>query len=197
MVITSWTVERENIKKFNYPCSWAKWCMFLLSKEPLLHYDGFSIFRQEFRTHYFGWSFVLAWICIALCFLHTWVWLSKAQDMPEISPRLTSDRRFKAVHKQHLLVVDDWWWRHQMETFSALLAICAGDSPVTGEFPSQRPVTPSFDGFFHRLNKRLSTQSRGWWFETPLRSLWRHCNDDVFHAASGDSFRMDLYAGIV
>ena len=28
------------------------------------------------------------------------------------------------------------WWRHQMETFSALLALCAGNSPVTGEFPS-------------------------------------------------------------
>ena len=36
------------------------------------------------------------------------------------------------------------WWRHQMETFSALLALCAGNSPVTGEFPSQRPVTRSF-----------------------------------------------------
>ena len=39
-------------------------------------------------------------------------------------------------------------WRHQMETFSALLAICAGNLPVTGEFPSQRPVTQSFDVFF-------------------------------------------------
>ena len=37
------------------------------------------------------------------------------------------------------------WWRHQMETFSALLAICAGNSPVHGEFPAQRPVTRSFD----------------------------------------------------
>ena len=66
-------------------------------------------------------------------------------------------------------------WRHQMETFSALLAICAGNSPVTGEFPAQRPVTRSFDVFFDlRLNKRLSKQSRGWWFETPSRPLWRH-----------------------
>ena len=49
------------------------------------------------------------------------------------------------------------WWRHQMETFSALLAICAGNSPVPGEFPTQRPVTRSFDVFFGlRLNKRLS-----------------------------------------
>ena len=52
------------------------------------------------------------------------------------------------------------WWRHQMETFSALLAICAGNSPVPGEFPAQRPVTQSFDVFFDlRPNKRLSKQS--------------------------------------
>ena len=40
------------------------------------------------------------------------------------------------------------WWRHPMETFSALLAICAGNSPVTGEFPTKRPVTRSLDVFF-------------------------------------------------
>ena len=50
--------------------------------------------------------------------------------------------------------------------------------PVTGEFPSQRPATRSFDVFFDlRLNKPLSKQSRGWWFETPSRSSLRHCND--------------------
>ena len=71
----------------------------------------------------------------------------------------------------------DSWWRHQMETFFALLVICAGNSPVTGEFPTQRPVTRSFDVFFDlRLNERLSKQSWGWWFETQLRSLWRYCN---------------------
>ena len=69
------------------------------------------------------------------------------------------------------------WWRHQMETFTALLAICAGNSPVTGEFLAQRPSTRSFDVFFDmRLNKRLSKQSGCWWFETPSRSLWRQCN---------------------
>ena len=82
------------------------------------------------------------------------------------------------------------WWRHQIETFSALLALCAGYSPVTGEFPppppppthphthTQRPVTRSFDVFFDlRLNKRLSKQSWGWWFETPSRSSRHHCNE--------------------
>ena len=69
------------------------------------------------------------------------------------------------------------WWRHQMETFSALLAICAGNSPVPVEFPTQRPVTRSFDVYFDlRPNKRLSKQSWGWWFETQSRPLWRHRN---------------------
>ena len=65
-----------------------------------------------------------------------------------------------------------------MERFSALLVLCAGNSPVTGEFPAQRSVTRSFDIFFDLcLNKRLSKQSWGWRFETPSCSLWRHCND--------------------
>ena len=70
------------------------------------------------------------------------------------------------------------WCRHQMETFSALLALCAGNSPITGEFPSQRPVTQSFDVFSDlRLNKRLSKQTLGWWFGTPSCPLWCQCND--------------------
>ena len=52
-----------------------------------------------------------------------------------------------------------------------------GEFTGPGEFPTQRPVTRSFDVFFDlRLNKRLSKQSWGWWFETPSWSLWRHCN---------------------
>ena len=47
-----------------------------------------------------------------------------------------------------------------METFSVLLALCAGNSPVTGEFPAQRPVTRGFDVFFDlSLNKRLSREA--------------------------------------
>ena len=62
-----------------------------------------------------------------------------------------------------------------METFSALLAICAGNSPVPAEFPAERPVTRSVDVFFDlRLTKRLSKQSWGWWFETLPRPLCCH-----------------------
>ena len=59
------------------------------------------------------------------------------------------------------------WWRHQMETFSTLLAICGGNS-----------VTRSFDVLFDlRLNKRLNKQLLGGWFGMPSHSLWHHCND--------------------
>ena len=48
-----------------------------------------------------------------------------------------------------------------METFSALLALCAGNSPVTGEFSLQRLVMRSFDVFFDlSLNERLSNKNR-------------------------------------
>ena len=67
---------------------------------------------------------------------------------------------------------------HQMETFSLLLALCVGNSPVTCEPPSQMPVTQSFDVFFDlHLNRWLSKQSRRWWFEMASHSQWLHCND--------------------
>ena len=73
------------------------------------------------------------------------------------------------VHSIRYVYLCFTWWRHQMETFSALLALSA--------LLAQMPVTRSFDVFFdRRLNKRLSNQSWGWRFETPSRSLWRHCN---------------------
>ena len=51
----------------------------------------------------------------------------------------------KQFHSEYQSYYSVSWWRHQMETFSALLAICAENSPVPGEFPTQRPVTRSFD----------------------------------------------------
>ena len=79
-----------------------------------------------------------------------------------------------------------------METFSASLAICAGNSPVSGEFPAQRPVTRSFDVLFDlRLNKPLSKQWWGWWFETLSRPSWRHCNAYRNRGQNGLSMVLD------
>ena len=68
------------------------------------------------------------------------------------------------------IILSNAWWRHQMEKLAALLALCAGNSPVPGEFPAQRPVTRSFDVFSDlRLNKRLSKHEAG-----DLRCLGAH-----------------------
>ena len=68
--------------------------------------------------------------------------------------------------------------QHHDETFSAILALCAENSQVIREFPSQRPVTRSFDvSFDQRLNKRLSKQWKPRRFETPSCLLWSHSND--------------------
>ena len=92
------------------------------------------------------------------------------------------------VHWQNI------WWRHQMKTFSVVLALCAGNSPVTGEFPTQRPVTRSFDAFFDlRLNKRSNKQLWGCWFETPSRPLWRHSNDMRNFVPKAGTWGMDRY----
>ena len=73
----------------------------------------------------------------------------------------------------------------------------AGNSPVNGEFSSHRPVTRSFDVFFDlRLNRQLSKQSRRRWFETPSRSLWRHCSvvgGSVHYGKNGLKFGTLLY----
>ena len=69
-------------------------------------------------------------------------------------------KTLKGVFSEH------WCWRHPMETCCALLAFCEGNSSVTGVFPSQRPVTRSFDVFLdQRLNKRLKQT-----VETPV--IW-------------------------
>ena len=77
-------------------------------------------------------------------------------------------------------------WMETLENFKMtssngnifrVTGLLCGEFPGHGEFPSQRPVTRSFDVFFGlRLNKRLSKQSRRRWFETPSRPLWRRFN---------------------
>ena len=70
------------------------------------------------------------------------------------------------------------WWRHQMDKFSALLALCAGihRSPVNSPHKGQWRGALIFS-LICGLNKRLSEQSWGWWFKMTSCSLWRHCKD--------------------
>ena len=66
-------------------------------------------------------------------------------------------------HTPYDLTRDNLWWRHQIETISALLAICAGNSPVTVEFPSQKSMTRTFDIFvdLHLNNGWVNTWDAG------------------------------------
>ena len=86
-----------------------------------------------------------------------------------------------SMYQTHIASTSYWFTFAMMTSsngnISVLLAVCAGNSPVTGEFPSQRPVTRSFDVILDlHPNKRLSKQSWGWRFDTPPRTLWRLCN---------------------
>ena len=71
-----------------------------------------------------------------------------------------------------------------METFSALLVLCEGNSPVIGEFPWQRSVMRCFDIFFK--------QSRRMWLETPSHSLWLHCNGTSGNPRKPRIFRLNI-----
>ena len=76
------------------------------------------------------------------------------------------------------------------------LALCAGNSLVTGEFASHGPVTRGFDVFFDLcLNRRFIKKSRHRWFETPSRPLWRHCNVMIIsYFLKGNSEGDSLYS---
>ena len=79
------------------------------------------------------------------------------------------------AQQTHVLIYWIWctstkaWWRHEMETFSALIAFCMGNSPAISEFPADVFSDP-------RLNQKKIKQWPRRWFEMPSRSLWRHCN---------------------
>ena len=101
--------------------------------------------------------------------------MTRAQSIVDFSlPSLTTPKRIPR-------------WRHQMETVSALQAICAGNSPVTGEFPSQRPVTRSLDvikwkHFLHKDQWRgalmfslICAWINGWVNNRDAGDLRRHC----------------------
>ena len=70
-----------------------------------------------------------------------------------------------------------------------------GEFTGPGEFPTQRPVTRSFEVFFDlRLNKRLSKQPWGWWFETLSWSLWCQCNVPSQRSNNVDAMASQLFS---
>ena len=124
---------------------------------------------------WWGWS--IHYILLLLAWMSKWdqILLQRVGIIiPRISRRIASSHRVSVLSFRYCRGNQRSWWRNQMETLSALLALCAGNWLVTDEIPAQRPVTPSFDIFFDlRLNNRLSKQSWGRRFETLSRPLWR------------------------
>ena len=128
------------------------------------------------------------------------VWSEPYTEVAQIRSVFKSRKQCPCLlpRDSYYLYVGVPWWRHQMKTFSALLAIWAGNSPVTGEFPAQRPLTQSFGVFFDlRLNKRLSKQSWGWLFEPLSRPLWRHCNVLVIQSSCQTHLAISTVDGVV
>ena len=148
-----------------------------INKNICSNYSGVHVFlitEQKMRRAFISPSFF-----INRCLYHFWYMLKndllQCKCICFFSAMLLTDKPTAAgINKATNAQTS--WRRHQMEAFSALLGICAGNSPVTGEFPAQRPATRSFDVFLDlHLNERLSKQSWGWWFATPLRP----CAHDV------------------
>ena len=116
------------------------------------------------------------YICIYICCFRAlsllfqkrasfWLWKATKQK------RKANSVNLKMTMKRVSMSKCISWWRHQMETFSVLLALCAG----TGEFPSRGQWRGALMfSLIGALNKRLSKRSWGWLFATPLRSLWRN-----------------------
>ena len=112
---------------------------------------------------------------VAIAILHQ----PRPTDSADINTRLqlSDTSSIPPMHGGFLLISMPNMMTSSNGNISALLALCAENSPVTGEPPSRRPGTRKFDAIFDvRLDKRLSKQSRRRWFETQPRPLWRQCN---------------------
>ena len=139
--------------------------------------------------------------CAALSVCHMsshWIRLCFRGVYVRLSSTWWAQNGFKSAHREHKKILNTRW--HQSCSMYAFLkwsmmtssngSIFRVTDHLCGEFtdhwwiPCTMPVTRSFDVFFDlRLNKRLSKQSWGRWFETSSRSLWRHCNANMaYHA---------------
>ena len=91
-----------------------------------------------------------------------------------------NDRCYRSSYynQQHCFNIEAWMMTSSNGSIFRVTGLLCGEFTGPGEFPTQRPVTRSFDVFFDLdLNKWLSKQPWGWWLETPSSSLWRHCNE--------------------
>ena len=107
-----------------------------------------------------------------------WLW---RYDMETLSalPILCGGNHWLLQDSPHRYSISHMMTSSNGNIFRVTGPLC-GEFTGPGEFPTQRPVMRSFDvNFDLRLNKPLSKQSWGWWFETLLCPLWRHSNEEI------------------
>ena len=124
--------------------------------------------------------------------MHTLYWWISARQQYF---RYYSNGDAAVLHRYFMMTSSD-------ENIFRVTGPLCGEFTGPGEFPTQSPVTRSFDVFFDlRLNKPLNKQSWGWWFETLSRSLWRHRNVgylgifliEIVHVISLNTLRLIQY----
>ena len=127
------------------------------------------------------------YISLSMPKFYSW-YLTHGPLWRHMSHMKNNNKRNKTKQKNMVMVMVCWLtasnhyqaitsWRHQMETLSALLATCAGNSPVPGEFPHKGQWRGALMFSLICAWIKVSKQWRGWWFETLSRPLWRHRND--------------------
>ena len=136
-----------------------------------------KLLKLEYLLH-FEWSKIhLIWLVTNLFRLYPAV-KSHEISFVRFPCRVKILRYWEKKNTSENVVLHDMMTSSDGNIFRVTGPLC-GEFTGPGEFPTQRPVTRSFDVFFDlRLNKRLSKQTWGWWFETPSWSLWRQCNGD-------------------
>ena len=119
---------------------------------------------------------------LSIFIMGIWQWQYKRRDN-------NVEKIIKGLHKHstwsylRLLYHDDVI---EWKNFPRYWPFVRGNSSVNGGFPAQRPVTRNLDVFFDLcLNKWLSKQPRGFWFEMPSWSLWCHCNVSPIYGLPG------------
>ena len=109
------------------------------------------------------------WPVDRFCFDRLWSW---SREQSRDNPHQIFSKRQTGITVLWMLHDDVIKWKY----FFALLVLCGGNPPVNEGFPTQRPVKRMFNiSLSAHIQTPESKQSRRRCFETPWRSLWRHC----------------------
>ena len=130
--------------------TFQEWVSFHKSEYIFHFYLGVALFWDAMQCHFLSFPFKKPEF-LKICLRNFWMNKNTTYFMNWQTIRF--DHAYETQFSLHNH--KSAWWRHEMESCSALPALCEGNSLVTGEFPSQRPVTRSFDVFFDlRLSKQ-------------------------------------------